>query len=87
MPACRAGPEAGGRWGSELKPHHTEKNGTETLDYLKSMLGQLRTMAEAEHYGLLAYLIDMAYIEASEMLRGERPSSARSLSDERDGSA
>ena len=47
---------------------------TETLDYLQSMLGQLRTMADAERYDMLAYLIEMAYIEASDIIRGERPS-------------
>ncbi len=38
------------------------------------MLGQLRTMAEAERCDMLVYLIDMAYIEASDIIRGERPS-------------
>ena len=47
---------------------------TDTLDYLQSMLGQLRTMAEAERCDMLAYLIGMAYIEASDIIRGERPS-------------
>lgn len=53
---------------------------TETLDYLQSMLGQLRTMAQAERCDMLAYLIEMAYVEASDIIRGERP--AR-LADER----
>lgn len=46
----------------------------ETLDYIQSMLGQLRGMAEAERCDMLAYLIEMAYLEASDVLRGERPS-------------
>jgi len=46
---------------------------TETLDYLQSMLGQLRTMAEAERCDMLAYLIEMAYLEVSDIIRGERP--------------
>ena len=46
---------------------------TETLDYLQSMLGQLRTLAEAERLDMLAYLIEMAYLEASDIIRGERP--------------
>ncbi|MGB3537842.1 MAG: hypothetical protein WBA42_06745 [Mesorhizobium sp.] len=46
---------------------------TETLDYLQSMLGQLRTMAEAERCDMLTYLIEMAYVEASDIIRGERP--------------
>lgn len=46
---------------------------TETLDYLQSMLGQLRTMAEAERCDMLTYLIEMAYVEVSDIIRGERP--------------
>jgi len=50
------------------------KKRTESLDYIQSMLGQLRLMAEAEHCDMLAYLIEMAYLEASDVIRGERPS-------------
>lgn len=50
------------------------KKRAETLDYMQSMLGQLRTMAQAERCDMLAYLIEMAYLEASDILRGERPS-------------
>jgi hypothetical protein len=46
---------------------------TEALDYLQAMLGQLRTMAEAERCDMLTYLIEMAYVEASDIIRGERP--------------
>ncbi len=46
---------------------------TETLDYMQGMLGQLRTMAEAERCDMLAYMIEMAYVEVSDILRGERP--------------
>lgn len=46
----------------------------ETLYYIQSMLGQLRTMAEAERCDMLSYLVEMAYIEASDIVRGERPS-------------
>ena len=47
---------------------------TDTLDYIQSMLGQLRNMAEAERCDMLAYLIEMAYLEASDLLNGERRS-------------
>ena len=50
------------------------KKRTESLDYIQSMLGQLRLMAEVEHCDMLAYLIEMAYLEASDVIRGERPS-------------
>lgn len=51
----------------------------ETLDYIQSMLGQLRIMADAERCGMLAYLIEMAYVEAGDVIRGERPSSSVGL--------
>ena len=50
------------------------KRRKETLDYMQSMLSQLRTMAESERCDMLVYLIDMAYLEASDIIRGERPS-------------
>lgn len=45
----------------------------ESLDYIQSMLGQLRTMAQAEHCDMLAYLIEMAYLETGDIIRGMRP--------------
>jgi hypothetical protein len=62
---------------------HIIKRQADTLDYLKQMLGELRTMAEAEQYDMLAYLIEMAYIEANDIIRGHRPS--RIQDDQRDG--
>lgn len=53
------------------------KRRTETLDYMQAMLGQLRTMAEAERCDMLAYLIEMAYVEASDIIRGDRPARVR----------
>ncbi len=46
----------------------------EAVVYLHAMLGELRSMAEAEQFDMLAYLIDMAYIEAGDIVRGKRPS-------------
>ncbi|MDQ2635062.1 MAG: hypothetical protein M3Y78_15185 [Pseudomonadota bacterium] len=46
----------------------------ETLDYIQSMLGELRNMAKAEHCDMLVYLIEMAYVEASDAVRGALPS-------------
>ena len=46
---------------------------TDTLDYMQSMLGQLRQMAEAERCDMLAYLVEMAYVEVSDIIRGDRP--------------
>lgn len=54
-------------------PQGPNRRRTETLDYLQSMLGQLRTMAEAERCDMLAYLIEMSYVEVGDIIRGERP--------------
>ena len=45
------------------------KRRAETLEYIQSMLGQLRVMATVENHDMLAYLIEMAHIEASDTLR------------------
>jgi hypothetical protein len=54
---------------------------TETLDYIQSMLAQLRKMAEAEHCDMLAYLIEMAYLEANDTLVTERRSNVEKKRD------
>ncbi|MEQ1952658.1 hypothetical protein [Mesorhizobium sp. CN2-181] len=48
------------------------KRRTEQLDYIQSMLRQLRGMAEAERCDMLAYLIEMAYLEVSDIATNER---------------
>ena len=58
---------------------------TETLDYIQSMLAQLRVMAENERRDMLAYLIEMAFLEAGEVAHAERPS--RVTRDRRDNAA
>ena len=50
----------------------------ETLDYMQSMLAQLRVMAEAENCDMLAYLIEMSCIEVNDVIAGERQSAAKS---------
>ncbi len=45
----------------------------ERLRYVQAMLGELRVMAEAERCDMLTYMIEMAYIEASDIVRGQRP--------------
>ena len=47
-----------------------------TLDYMHTMLGQLRAMAEAQRCDMLAYLIEMASQEAGDIVRGEKSRSA-----------
>lgn len=57
----------------------------ETLDYIQGMLGQLRTMADAEHCEMLAYLVEMAYIEATAIIHGDEASGI--AGDERDSTS
>ncbi|WP_024585501.1 hypothetical protein [Aliihoeflea sp. 2WW] len=50
---------------------------TNRLEYVHSMLVQLRRMAADEDHEMLVYLIEMASTEANDILRGARPSSIR----------
>lgn len=51
--------------------HQHDRKRADTLDYLQSMLAQLKLMADSEGFDMLAYLIDMASIEAKEMAHAE----------------
>lgn len=51
------------------------KGRREALDYMQSLLGELRAMANAERHDMLAYLIEMAYLEASDIARALRAKS------------
>lgn len=42
-------------------------------DYIRSMTGELAIMAKAERLEFVAYLLDMAYVEISDVMRGARP--------------
>jgi len=57
---------------STTVPNHKIRE--EKLRYVQAMLGELRTMAEAERCDMLSYMIEMAYVEASDIVRGQRPS-------------
>lgn len=45
----------------------------ETLTYIEAMLGQLSILARKERCDMLTYLIEMAHMEVSDILRGQRP--------------
>lgn len=66
-------------------PQNINRKGMDALDYVQTMLGQLRTMAAAERCDMLAYLIEMAYLECSDIRRGVRP--LRIRDDQGDGAA
>jgi hypothetical protein len=47
----------------------TEQN----IAYIRQMLAELRSVAESEKADMLCYLIEMAYLEADDVLAGQRP--------------
>lgn len=49
------------------------QNRIERLRYIQAMLGELRTLSEAERCNMLTYMIEMAYVESSDIIRGQRP--------------
>lgn len=44
----------------------------QNLTYLRQMLGELRSVAEREKQAMLAYLIEMAFLEAGDALERRR---------------
>jgi hypothetical protein len=45
----------------------------ETQEYMREMLRTLRDIADGQRMANVSYLIEMAYIEVSDVLRGQRP--------------
>lgn len=60
-----------------LPPHTAEEN----IAYIRQMLGELRTVAHNEGADMLRYFIEMAYVEAGDILAGFRPVSLRNNRD------
>jgi len=54
---------------SNLEKARTEQN----IAYIKQMLGELGGVARNEKADMLCYLIEMAYLEAGDVLAGSRP--------------
>tara|TARA_R110002020_G_C16054814_1_gene754904 strand:+ start:200 stop:409 length:210 start_codon:yes stop_codon:yes gene_type:complete len=52
-----------------LEKARTEQN----LAYIRQMLAELRVVAANENADMLCYLIEMAYMEAGDVLAGTRP--------------
>lgn len=55
------------------------------LAFIHDMLGQLRRMAEVERHEMLAYLIEMAYIESGDLTH--RDHSSQIMKYKRDGTS
>lgn len=47
------------------------------IESIRVMLRELCQVAQAERCDMLAYLIEMSYIEASDILRGVRPATVK----------
>jgi hypothetical protein len=45
----------------------------QNIAYIRQMLGELGTVARNENADMLCYLIEMAYLEAGDILAGSRP--------------
>jgi len=52
-----------------MEKARTEQN----IAYIRQMLGELGGVARAEKADMLCYLIEMAYLEAGDVLAGTRP--------------
>ncbi len=50
----------------------------ETLDFLQTHIGELRSMAMGSRLDLISYLLELAYIELGDTIRKERPFCAKS---------
>lgn len=60
--------------GSGISPSSQER-----ISYIKQMLGELSQVARAERADLLAYLLEMAFTEAADLLSGSVPVGSRKI--------
>lgn len=69
MPEWSVRPECGAimKDGRNFKTARTKE--MQTLDYIQSVLLSCRDQAAGDRHVMLAYLIEMAYVEASDLLR------------------
>lgn len=58
-------------------PAGNEQGKTDVLEYIASMLRELRQLAQSRNFDMLAYLIDMAQLEASDLMCSEKGSDIR----------
>lgn len=56
---------------SQGKPETARKE--QNIAYIRQMLGELGTVARNENADMLCYLIEMAYLEAGDILAVARP--------------
>ncbi len=63
------------------------QNSLATLEYIPSMLRELRKLAIGQNEEMLGYLIDMAQLEASDRLTGNAGSSSKTDGEQGDSAA
>jgi hypothetical protein len=56
----------------------------ETAEYIRSMTRQLAQMAGGNRMPMVRYLLDMAYTEVHDIIRGTRPADGRVVAAELD---
>lgn len=52
------------------KGHVDQEQTVQSLAYIRQILGELRNVARREKADMLAYLIEMAYVEAGDLQMG-----------------
>ncbi len=66
---------------SPSKGHNSRPGLTESqkknLEYMGSMIGKLSVMAKGDRAHVIAYFLEMAYLETFDVLRGKRPLTGR----------
>jgi len=68
-------------------PVRSDKQSQDNIAYIRQMLAELRAVANIEGAEMLRYLLEMAYMEASDIQAGLRPLSIRSEGDKSAGIA
>lgn len=58
---------------------HFSAASMERIFYIKQMLAELSQVARAERADLLAYLLEMAFTEAADLLSGTAPGNSRQI--------
>lgn len=59
------------------RPGKVPDKAEQNITYLRQLLGEMRIIANNEGADMLRYLIEMAYVEAGDILSGLRPLSIR----------
>ena len=56
---------------------NTGRDGSENIAYIRQLVGELRRVAHQEQAEMLCYFLEMAYLEAGDVLHARRAKSGR----------